>query len=279
MRQYARPSMPVPAGAQHPRVKQFVSLKRNLKGNPERLVALEGLWEVQRALDAELELRAFFVCPSLLKGDAGRSLCERVVATGVHSYEVSARVFERLVDRENPDGLAAIAALPAFDWSAVALGPTNLVVVLDGLEIVGNVGTVIRCADAVAADAVVLTNRRVRLTHPKLVHSSMATSLTVPVIEAEVADAVAWLRANGFRIVCTDADADSSYRDADYSGRVAVVMGSEKYGISAPWHEAEDVRVRIPMAGRVDSLNVGNAAVLLLYEVFAHHSPDAFFER
>jgi TrmH family RNA methyltransferase len=104
----------------------------------------------------------------------------------------------------------------------------------------------------------------------------MGTSLTVPVIEAEPGDAVAWLRANRFRIVCTDTDGDVSYRRADYSGRVAVVMGSERYGISAPWHEAEDVRVSIPMAGRVDSLNVGNAAVLVLYEAFARQQPDRF---
>lgn len=268
--------MPTPAGAQHPRVKQFLSLKRNLKGNPDRLVPLEGLWELQRALDAGLELRAFYVCPELLRGDAGQSMAERVMATGVHSYQVSERVFERLADREGPDGLAAIGALPAFDWSSIDLAETNRVVVLDGLEIVGNVGTVIRCADATGFDAVVLTNRRVRLTHPKLVHSSMGTSLTVPVIEAEVDDAVAWLHGHGFRIVTTDTDAATSYRGADYAGRVAVVMGSERYGISAAWHEAEDVSVFIPMAGRVDSLNVGNAAVLLLYEVYAQQQPEAF---
>jgi TrmH family RNA methyltransferase len=268
--------MPTAAGAQHPRVKQFTSLKRNLKGNPDRLVPLEGLWEVGRALDAGLELRAFFVSPELLRGDAGRSMADRVVATGVHSYQVSGKVFERMADREGPDGLAAIAVLPRFDWASVPLGPSNRVVVLDGLEIVGNVGTVIRCADATGADAVILTNRRVRLTHPKLVHSSMGTSLTVPVIEAEVDEAVSWLRANGFRIVTTDAEGTSSYRGADYSGRVALVLGSERYGVSEPWHDAEDVRVSIPMAGRVDSLNVGNAAVLVLYEAFAQQDPDAF---
>ena len=268
---------PVAAGPQHPRVKQFVSLKRNLKGNPERLVPLEGLWELQRALEAGIELRAFFVCPELLRGDAGRTLADKVVATGTHSYQVSERVFERLADREGPDGLAAIGVLPGFGWDALAgAGAQSRLVVLDGLEIVGNVGTVIRCADATGADAVVLTNRRVRLTHPKLVHSSMGTSLTVPVFEAEVDEAVDRLRAGGYRIVCADADAGQSYRAADYTGRVAIVMGSERYGISAPWHEAEDVRVRIPMAGRVDSLNVGNAAVLLLYEAYAQQDPAAF---
>lgn len=264
--------MPTQAGAAHPRVKQFLSLKRNLKGNPDRLVVVEGLWEVQRALDAGLELRAFFVCPPLLRGEAGRAAAARVVASGVHAYEVSERLFARLVDREGPDGLAAIAVLPAFSWTDVV---SSRVVVLDGLEIVGNVGTVIRCADAAGA-AVVLTNRRVRLTHPKLVHSSMGTSLSVPVVEADVDEAAAWLRAHGFRIVTTDADAGLSYRRADWSGRVAVVLGSERFGISAAWHEAEDVRVRIPMAGNVDSLNVGNAAVLVLYEAWAAQDPSAF---
>jgi TrmH family RNA methyltransferase len=257
-------------------VKQFVSLKRNLKGNPDRLVPLEGLWELQRAQAAGMELRAFFVCPELLRGDAGRTLADQVVATGVHSYQVSERVFEKLADREGPDGLAAIGVLPGFDWDAVIPADSNRVVVLDGLEIVGNVGTVIRCADATGVDAVVLTNRRVRLTHPKLVHSSMGASLTVPVIEAEIDDAVAWLRSNRFRIVCADTDGTVSYRRADYRGRVALVLGSERYGISAPWHAAEDVRVSIPMAGRVDSLNVGNAAVLLLYEAWAQHEPERF---
>lgn len=268
--------MPTPAGAQHPRVKQFLSLKRNLKGNPDRLVVLEGLWEVGRAVDAGLELRAFFVCWELMRGDAGRTMATRVIESGVHAYEVSARVFERMADREGPDGLAAIAVLPAFDWSSIALGPANRVVVLDGLEIVGNVGTVIRCADATGCDAVVLTNRRVRLTHPKLVHSSMGMSLTVPVFEADSDAAVLWLHENDFRIVCTDASAAVSYRRADYTGRVALVMGSERYGISAPWHAAEDERVFIPMAGRVDSLNVGNAAVLVLYEAWVQQQPDRF---
>lgn len=270
--------MPVPAGAQHPRVKQFLSLKRNLKGNPDRLVVLEGLWELERAVEAGLELRAFFVCEELLRGDAGRAMAGSVAESGVHSYSVAARVFERMADREGPDGLAAIAVLPSFSWSSVVgrLGACSLVVVLDGLEIVGNVGTVVRTADAVGADAVVLTNRRVRLTHPKLVHASMGASLTVPTFESGVDEAVAWLREHGFRIVCTDTDAAVSYRRAPYDGRVAIVMGSERYGISAGWHAAEDVRVRIPMAGRVDSLNVANAAVLLLYEVFAAHHPESF---
>ena len=266
----------VPAGPQNPRVKQYLAIKRNTKPNPENLACLEGLWEITTALEAGLELRAFFVCPELLRGDAGRALAHRVIATGMHSYLASPRVMERLVDREGSDGLAAIARLPRWGWEDVKLARSNRLVVLDGLEIAGNVGTIIRCADGTGADGVVITNRRTRLTHPKVIHSSMGSSFTVPVIEAEVVEAVAWLRGHGFRIITTDTDARESYREADYGGRVAIVLGSEKYGIVREWHEAQDTSVAIPMSGRMDSLNVGNAAVLMLYEAFYQQEPTKF---
>ncbi len=264
---------------QNPRIKQYLSIKKNTKANPEHLTCLEGLWEVSQALDARLEMRAFFVCPELLKGDAGRSLAHRVIESGVHSYLTSPKVMERIVDREDPDGLAAIAQLPRFSWQDISLRTQNRVVVLDGLEILGNIGTIIRCADGTGADAVIVTNRRARVTHPKLIHSSMGSSFTVPIIEAEVSESVAWFKEHDFKIVTTDTDASLSYREADYRGRVAVVMGSERYGIVREWHDAQDESVFIPMSGRMDSLNVGNAAVLMLYELFYQQEPERFLGR
>lgn len=261
---------------QNPRIKQYLALKKNTKSNPEHLTCLEGLWEISQALEAQLEMRAFFVCPELLKGDSGRSLARRVVESGIHSYLTSPKVMERIVDREEPDGLAAIAQLPRFDWDNIPLRRQNRVVVLDGLEILGNIGTIIRCADGTGADAVIVTNRRARVTHPKLIHSSMGSSFTVPIIEAAVSDAVSWLKKHDFKVVTTDTDARVSYRKADYRGRVAVVMGSERYGIVQEWHDAQDESVFIPMSGRMDSLNVGNAAVLMLYELFYQQEPHRF---
>lgn len=265
-----------PIGIQHPRIKQYLSIKNNTKSNPENLACLEGLWEIQNGSNTGLEFRAFFVCPELLRGDAGRALAERIVAAGTHSYLVSEKVMERMVDRDQPDGLAAIVQLPRFTWDDIKLGRNNRVMVLDGLEIPGNIGTIVRCADSVGAHGIIITNRRTRLSHPKLLHSSMGSSFTFPVIEADVAEAITWLKQNGFKIVTTETDATLSYRRADYRGRVAVVMGSERYGIVKEWHAAEDERVIIPMAGRIDSLNVGNAAVLMLYEMFYQQEPERF---
>lgn len=266
-------------GVQHPRVKQYLAVKNNTKSNPEQLAALEGLWEVSTARDAGLDLRGFFVCPELLRGDTPRHVAQQIIASQVHAYVVSEKVMGRMADRDQPDGLAAIAQLRRWSWNDLQLGAHNRLLVLDGLEIPGNVGTIIRCADGVDADGIIITNRRTRLSHPKLLHSSMGSSFTFPVIEADVAEAVAWLKRHEFRIITTETDATTSYRAADYRGRVAVVMGSERYGIVKEWHDAEDARVFIPMAGRVDSLNVGNAAALMLYEVFAHQEPERFAPR
>lgn len=266
----------VPAGIQHPRIKQYLAVKQNTKSNPENLASLEGMWELSLALREQLEMRAFFVCPELLRGDAGQSLAEKIVASGVHAYVVSEKVMRRLSDKDQPDGLAAIVQLPVFSWDDIALGTVNRLVVLDGLEIPGNVGTVIRCADAVGAHGVIITNRRTRLSHPKLLHSSMGSSLTLPVIEAEIDEAVRWLKQHDFTIITTDTDAPLSYKQADYRSRVAVVMGSERYGIMREWYDAQDLSVFIPMHGKVDSLNVGNAAVLMLYEMFYQQQPEQF---
>jgi TrmH family RNA methyltransferase len=234
------------------------------------------MWELALALRERLAMRAFFVCPELLRGDAGESLADKIVATGVHSYIVSEKVMRRLSDKDQPDGLAGIVQLPLFSWDDIPLGEVNRVVVLDGLEIPGNVGTVIRCADAVGAHGVIITNRRTRLSHPKLLHSSMGSSLSLPVIEAEIDEAVSWLKQHNFTIITTDTDATVSYKQADYRRRVAVVMGSERYGIMQAWYDAQDLSVFIPMHGTVDSLNVGNAAVLMLYEMFYQQQPEQF---
>lgn len=269
----------VPAGIQHPKIKQYLAVKNNTKSNPENLTCLEGLWELSLALREALDVRGFFVCPELLRGEAGETLADKIIASGAHAYQVSEKVMQRLSDRDEPDGLAAIVQLPRFTWHDLPLQPLTRLVVLDGLEIPGNVGTIIRCADAVGAHGIIITNRRTRLSHPKLLHSSMGSSLTFPVIEAEMQEAIAWLKQHDFQIVTTDADAPINYRKADYGGRIAVVLGSERYGIMQAWHAAEDWSVSIPMSGKIDSLNVGNAAVLLLYEMFYQQEPEAFENR
>jgi RNA methyltransferase, TrmH family len=266
----------VPAGIHNPRIKQYMSIQNNTKSNTENLLCLEGLWALSMALKSDLEFRAFFICPELLRGDAGREFAQKLIDTGVHSYVVSDKVMRRIVERDEPDGLAAIAQLPNYGWNNIELKENNILLVLDGLEITGNIGTIIRCADGVGANGIIITNNRTRLSHPKILRSSMGSLFTLPVIKSDTYEAIEWLKSNDFSIITADTSSSISYKKANYQGRIAIVLGSERYGIAKDWHEAQDLSVSIPMSGSVDSLNVGNAAALLLYEALYQQEPSIF---
>jgi TrmH family RNA methyltransferase len=247
-------------------VQQYLNVKRKASSHA---IALEGLWAIRAAASAPgVELEVVFVCPPLLRGPA----IERIVdPQRTQVLEVSERVLHRLVDRDGPDGLAAIAHLPSRRLDDVVIGARATVVVADAMDLAGNLGTLVRCADGAGASAVVVTERRVRLNHPLVVKASMGTIFTMPVIATDRDRALGWLRVHGVRIVAADPAAPTSYRTADYGEATAVVVGSERYGLHPFWRDQADVTVSIPMRGRADSLNVGHAAALLLYEALARH--------
>jgi TrmH family RNA methyltransferase len=262
----SQPAGLVPAGPGHPRVEQFRNVKQNRRPRSHGAIALEGMWAIRSAAAAGVPIDAVFVCVALLRGDEAATMLPGLRAAGAATYEVSERVLRRMVDRDGPDGLAAIARLPTVALADLAIRRSTRVVVADSCELPGNLGTIIRTADGAGAAAVVLTDCRVRLTHPLVLKASMGTIFSVPVIAAERTEAFAWLRAAGFTIIAADPAAAVSYREVTYVGPLAVVVGSERYGLAAFWREAADTVVSIPMLGTADSLNVGHATALLLYE-------------
>lgn len=263
----------IPVGLQHPTIRQYLAIKnaKNITHSyAENRVSIEGQRMLTMVLKAQLEIHALFVCPQLLRGEISRSTVRTIIASGVPSFLVNEKVLCRITEWDGPDGLAAIVQLPRFRWQDIQLGQHNALLVLDGLQIPGNVGTIIRCADGAGADGIIITNKRQHLTHPKLLRASMGSLFSFPVIDTDVTAAITWLKRHHFTIVTTETNATLSYRSASYRGRVAIVMGNEHCGISHAWHEAQDMSVAIPMNGQSDSLNVGNAAVLMLYEMLYH---------
>ena len=241
----------------------YINAKRS---GSAKAVAIEGSWAMRHALRADLDVEKVLVCPALFRGEESARLVAQARARGAWVYEFGERVFRTLVDRDGPDGIAALVRLPQWRLADVRVEPTTRVVVLDRMELAGNLGAVIRCADGAGAAAVVLTDRRVRVSHPLVLKASMGTVFTMPVIDTSVVDAVWWMRHHGVRIVAADPAGSVSYRDANYGGPSALVLGSERYGLSDEWRSEADVLVAIPMLGVADSLNVGHAAALLLYE-------------
>ncbi len=261
-----------PAGYAHPLVQEFVNIKRNKRAGAD-LLALDGLWAIQAAIAAFTRIKAVFVCPALVPGDEAARVLHGL-GRDVARLELSERVLRRIAERDGPDGLAAVAYLERKRPSDIVLGPASRVAIADGLELPGNLGTVIRCADGSGAAAVVVSGSPLKLTNPTLIKASMGTLLSVPVMPMERDAALEWLRAGGFRVIAADPQAKLSYRDADYGGRVALVIGSERHGLGSFWRRAADVEVSIPMMGMADSLNVGHAAALLLYEALHRQLGD-----
>src|SRR3954454_7994122 len=203
---------------------QYLALKRKAS---DHAIALEGLWAIRAAVDAGLDIEVVFVCPPLLRGDGVAAILDRQRTLVV---ELGERAFQRLVDRDGPDGLAAIAQLPQRTLADVAAG-RGTVVVADALDLAGNLGTLVRCADGGGAAGVIVTERRVRLNHPLVVKASMGTIFPMPVVAATRDDARAWIIDRGLRTVAAAPAATVSYRDADYGEGTAIVVGSERHGL------------------------------------------------
>ena len=252
------------AGPGHTDVRAYIQTTRG-RGAAD-VLALEGLWAIERALDAAIEIEAVFVCDALRRGEDAHRAIEEVRRRGGAVLDVSARVLQRMVQRDGPDGLAALARLPIRTLADIRLGPDGRVVVVDGCDLPGNLGTIVRCADGAGAVGVVQTGRAIRVNHPLVVKASMGTVFTMPVVDADPGEVRQWLRAGGVRVVAADPSAPVTYREVDYGGPIAIVVGSERHGLTPFWREAADVQVSIPMLGVADSLNVGHAAALLLYE-------------
>ena len=253
-------------GFSHHRVRQFLECKKHKPAGPVGAAALEGTWALRCALATNARVAVVFVCPDRIRGPETSSLVSQAHASGAEVWTVSPRVLARLVNRDGPDGVAAIAHLPDRTLDDVAIGPSTSLLVVDGIELPGNLGSIVRCADAAGVDAVILTSPRTRLTHPHAIKASMGCVFSVPVIDAPVDTTIAWLRRTGIAVVAADPAGRTPYRSHHFRRPLAVVVGSERYGLAPAWRDAADATLSIPMRGLADSLNVGQATALLLYE-------------
>lgn len=254
-------------GLHHPRINQVRAVLRNSSQHRQLMVA-EGLWAHNVLLDLAVPIELFLWCPEAAYASEAHQRYSQLSARAAHSYQISTRVLDRITERDRPDGLVSLVRLPTWDADAVALDRQALVLVADAIEIPGNLGTLLRTLDACGGDCLLLTNRRTRLSHPKVFRGSRGMNLRIPAVEfAEPDDAAQWLLERGFTVfLATTGDAAVPYRRVVYPPRTALVVGNERYGISRPWHEHGFTQVTVPMLGNADSLNVSVCASILLYE-------------
>ncbi|MDE9365444.1 TrmH family RNA methyltransferase [Luteipulveratus sp. YIM 133132] len=251
----------------NPRLKNLVALRRRRAREQQGLTLLEGYDELALALDAGVVPRTLFSCPELmLDAAAQEDVVRRVADLGAETVRLSRAAFEKVAYREGPDGFLAV--VPAIDQRPqdLTLPGSPLLLVAEGVEKPGNLGAMLRTADAAGADAVVAADPVTDWGNPNVVRGSKGTVFSVPVASASTADTLTWLAEQGIPLMAATPDTEVLHTDVDLTGPVAIAVGTEKYGLTDTVLDAAAQRVRIPMAGVVNSLNVATSAAILLYE-------------
>ena len=207
--------------------------------------------------------------PSLLRSRGWLRFSEAAAASTsgqARIIEVTPEVYAKISYREGTEGIMAEVKTPERKLADLQLPERPLVVVLESVEKPGNLGAVLRSADAAGADAVLVCDPLTDLWNPNLIRASIGAVFTVPCVACSSADAIAFLKARGIRILTAQLQDSSLYYDCDMTGGTALVMGTEATGLTDAWREAADAHIRIPMLGRLDSLNVSVSAAILLFE-------------
>lgn len=246
------------------RVKEAVKLRDRRPREEAGLFLIEGYRELKRAIDAGRKIQTIFYCPEFYLGSNEQAL---IAQSQAEAIECTKEVFEKLSYRDRPDGLLGVAPQMHLTLADLKLKKNPFVVVAEGIEKPGNLGTILRSCDAAGVDAVIVCDPTTDIHNPNVVRSSVGTLFTLPVIEASADETMAFLKKHQISIVAGTPHAKKEFTQVDLTIPVAIVVGTEQYGLSEMWIKGADIAVRIPMLGVADSLNVASATTLLLYEV------------
>jgi len=238
-------------------------LRRRSLREAERRFVVEGSRAVESAILSGVDLESIYFEPS--DNDLAVEVLEKASRIGYRIYEVAPGTLQRAADAVTPQTVAAIASF--VDRDITALEPESLVVVMAGVRDPGNTGTVIRTSLAAAASAVILCDRCVDVYNPKTVRSSAGALFSIPIAMADSLQNVSeFLRTRGYQMVGTSSHAETSYWEVDLTGKIAIVLGNEGSGLDESYAGLFDSSVTIPIDSRAESLNVGVAGSVLMFE-------------
>ncbi len=252
---------------QNPKVKEIVKLRDRKMRDETGLFLIEGFRELMRALKADRAIKTLFFCPEFFLGTHEESVLEKCQRKGAVLIPCSSEVFAKISYRDRPDGLLAIAPQLHLGLNDLKLKDNPFLLVAESIEKPGNLGTILRSSDAAGVDGVIVCDPTTDIYNPNVVRSSVGTLFTKPVFEAESDETLHFLKREKIAIVAATPHAKLAFTEADLKIPLAIVVGTEQYGLSEMWMNRADISVRIPMFGVADSLNVASATTLLLYEV------------
>ena len=250
---------------QNPKVKHVLLLQqKSAERRREGLFVVEGRRELQHCLEGSYEVDSIFCCQELTEADD--MFMQQLANINSPLSIVDKRVYERMAYRGSTEGVVALVRTKSRRLEDLQLGEHPLIIVLERVEKPGNLGAVLRSADAAKADAVIVCDPLTDLYNPNLIRSSIGAIFTVPTVACSSEECISFLKKRNIRILTAQLQDSRLYYDTDMREATAIVMGTESTGLTNQWREAADAHIRIPMLGRLDSLNVSVSAAILLFE-------------
>jgi len=288
----------------NPKLKRLLALQEKSSLRRETgLFVVEGRRELEHCLAAGYEIDTLFVSPEVAAGEALDPQGVRPSGSPHHpsgtvpplsdrgchvpagqdlpavqqakTIELSRQAYEKVAYRGSTEGVIAEVKAKNLTLGDLHLKDNPLIVVLEGVEKPGNLGAVLRSADAAAADAVIVCDPLTDLYNPNLIRASIGAIFTVPTVACSSGEAIAWLKNNDIQILTAQLQDSSLYYDTPMTAGTAIVMGTESTGLTQQWRDAADAHIRIPMLGRLDSLNVSVSAAILLFEALRQRQPGS----
>jgi len=247
------------------KIKNFLHLQKARERKKQNLFVIEGMRETAMACQAGIRFTDVFYCPDILPEEKFLDFMhDHKLEAEV--YEVSKDVYRQIAYRKDSEGITGWAVPVYQDLRNWIPGPAPLYLILDRIEKPGNLGGILRTADAAGIDGVLVCDPGVDLYNPNVIRSSLGALFTVPIVLEEAEKVVAWLKNQGITLFCSTLKSSVPYTEADYMVPAAIVMGSEAWGVRRIWEEQASERIIIPMKGQVDSMNVSVSTAIVLFE-------------
>jgi len=251
---------------QNPRVKAAVKLRKSSARRETEATLVEGYREILRATESGWKFNELYFCPELYLDTDAPDLVASISHRGTPAFQCSEAAFRKMSYRDTPDGLMAISPLVGQTLDELELPENPLLLIAENLEKPGNLGTILRTADATGVDAVIVCGHKTDINNPNVIRASIGTLFFIPIAEATSEETLLWLEKRDIQSIATVPGAGLEYTDINLCGGTAIVVGSEDEGLTGRWLERANKKVSIPMLGKNDSLNVSTSAAILLYE-------------
>lgn len=250
----------------NPRIKEIVDLRDGSFRRTSGFFVIDGYREVLLAVEAGMVLSGLYLCKGFLSNIEEKTVIGLASKRSIPLFEVSEKVYSKAAYGKRNEGLIAVAKQRYTPLIEIMPKADALIVVAQGLEKPGNLGAMLRSADAVGADAFIISDSITDIYNPNVVRSSLGTIFSTVLCVSSCAEAIPWLREKKIKIICADPKSRISYASLDYTHPCAIVLGSEKKGLNGIWIDSADYSASIPMRGKADSLNVSVAQAVFLFE-------------